>query len=619
MLFLALFSAVLAQPGIQQVYFPGSSSYQFGVASTVSGPNPCPAIIDCRTCTSAIGCVWSGTYCYQVVYQVTKCSSPGCATRPRECPAQPSSVTCNSCTNTGCPSGQTCNGGYTPNCQGTCQPATISCPYGAQYSATSGKCVVISCVADNACPAGYTCDVNPCARGPCPVVCIPPGACNACSPTNPCGQNQVCQQGPTPSTSASQASCVGTCVDSPYSPKTQACFAFNSCADCTGAGYASNSGIACVWSGAQCYPSSYPCRSRDCVTVPSSCPTPCNVPTCEACASQSGCVWSGDRCLVSSVPCTGPTCVTNPSQCQAQTTCRSLSSCTACRTLNGCWWMGNYCTFNTAPCDGTAGCAMTCDVQQPCNGQDCNSCVAAANCRWLSSSRTCAYNTAPCTDNSCASTQSQCSTAQLCYGVNSCLACARITGCMWYDNTCYSVPCQGSSCAQLGYTSQCPQPNCPQAYRCTDCTILDGCFWNGQSCVSTQYLPCNSPGCATSSSQCPASGCGYAELYDYSLAKCVATSCQAANACPTNYTCNTRNCGSALCAVVCIPPVPQCGVNEQWTSCASSTCFEALCSDNYATRVCANDCRSGCQCVSGFARGPGNICVPLGSCPPIRG
>jgi hypothetical protein len=622
MLSLALLSVVVAQPGIQQISFGSSSGpYHFGVSTTVSGSNPCPSIVECRPCTSAIGCVWSGTNCYQVVFQVTTCSSPGCATKPSQCPLPSSSgARCNSCIDGGCPSGQSCQGNGNGNsyCDGTCQAISSNCPYGSQFDYSTSKCVVVSCVADNACPPGYTCNTVPCGRAPCPVRCNAPASCNSCSAASMCGPYQICQSVPTPSYSYSQQACVGICVDSAYDPNTQACYSLSSCAECTGATY--NSGVSCVWNGVQCYPSSFVCRSRDCVTLPANCPAPCDQPSCESCAAKSGCTWSGYGCITSDIPCTDRSCVTNPSQCMAQTTCSSLQSCTSCLTLNGCLWMGSYCAYSNIPCDGYSGCVTTCDVQQTCsNFQDCYSCVSAANCHWSATTRSCSFSTLACPDSTCASTQAQCTTSQTCYGVTSCLPCSRISGCLWYGNTCYAVPCQGSACAALGYISQCPQPTCDRAILCTECTILDGCMWNGHYCVSTEIGRCDFPGCAVNSAQCPASGCAYGEVYDQSQALCVATTCNAANACPYGYTCNTQSCNSALCPVVCTAPAAQCGVNEQWTSCSSSTCFEATCSDNYATRVCAQDCRSGCQCISGFARGPGNVCVPQASCPSMWG
>jgi len=404
-------------------------------------------------------------------------------------------------------------------------------------------------------------------------------------------------------------------VDSPYSVNTEACYSLSTCAECTTSPYGSS--ISCLWNGVQCYPSSFPCRSRDCVTLPANCPSVCARSTCESCTATAGCIWTGSSCFLSAVPCTGPTCVTNPIQCTAQSTCPTLQSCTACIQLNGCIWTGSSCAYSNTPCDGT-NCLMTCDVQQPCDGQDCYTCVSSSNCHWSSYQRSCSYSTVPCMDNSCASTQSQCVSASSCYGVTSCLACSRLSGCLWYGNSCYSVPCQGAGCALLGYTSQCPQPVCERATLCTDCTNMDGCMWNGLYCLSTELGRCDYAGCAVNSAQCPASGCGYSEVYDYTVSKCVATTCYAANACPAGYICNTQtNCGAVLCPVVCTAPAAQCSTNEQWTSCSSSTCFEATCSDNYATRVCAQDCRSGCQCITGYARAPGGSCIPQGSCPSL--
>jgi len=268
------------------------------------------------------------------------------------------------------------------------------------------------------------------------------------------------------------------------------------------------------------------------------------------------------------------------------------------------------------PCTG-AGCVTSCDIQQPCSATDCYTCASIPNCVWTAFSKVCTYSKVQCTDNTCASNPNQCSTASNCYGVTSCLACSRLSGCMWYGNQCFSVPCQGGQCATMGYMSQCPQPVCNQYSTCTTCLQEDGCLWSGVACLSTSAGPCTYSGCVSNTYQCPENSCVYGQTYSYSLRLCQATSCSAPNACPANYTCSVQaasQCGQAICPVVCTRPVPTCGVNEQWTWCASSNCFEPLCSDNYATRVCASDCRSGCQCMPGFARGPGNVCVSQSSC-----
>ena len=64
---------------------------------------------------------------------------------------------------------------------------------------------------------------------------------------------------------------------------------------------------------------------------------------------------------------------------------------------------------------------------------------------------------------------------------------------------------------------------------------------------------------------------------------------------------------------------PTCGVNEQFTECASSTCFENTCAQvrNPALlnqRKCTRDCRRGCQCQPGYYRNYDGRCVDDVSC-----
>jgi hypothetical protein len=56
----------------------------------------------------------------------------------------------------------------------------------------------------------------------------------------------------------------------------------------------------------------------------------------------------------------------------------------------------------------------------------------------------------------------------------------------------------------------------------------------------------------------------------------------------------------------------ECPENEQYTSCSSSSCFEAVCSVA-PTLFCTKDCKTGCQCIQGYAR-RGERCVPLSEC-----
>lgn len=61
-----------------------------------------------------------------------------------------------------------------------------------------------------------------------------------------------------------------------------------------------------------------------------------------------------------------------------------------------------------------------------------------------------------------------------------------------------------------------------------------------------------------------------------------------------------------------------CGINEQFTECSSSTCFEETCKDVRSPRTeprkCTKDCRAGCQCKPGFYRNFDGRCVDEMSC-----
>lgn len=60
------------------------------------------------------------------------------------------------------------------------------------------------------------------------------------------------------------------------------------------------------------------------------------------------------------------------------------------------------------------------------------------------------------------------------------------------------------------------------------------------------------------------------------------------------------------------PEYRECPENEQYTTCSSSSCFEAVC-HLAPTLFCTRDCKTGCQCKRGFAR-RGDVCVPLAQC-----
>jgi hypothetical protein len=61
-----------------------------------------------------------------------------------------------------------------------------------------------------------------------------------------------------------------------------------------------------------------------------------------------------------------------------------------------------------------------------------------------------------------------------------------------------------------------------------------------------------------------------------------------------------------------------CDINEEFTECASSTCFEETCDDvrtpPTAPRKCTKDCRQGCRCKQGYYRNFDGRCVDELTC-----
>lgn len=60
----------------------------------------------------------------------------------------------------------------------------------------------------------------------------------------------------------------------------------------------------------------------------------------------------------------------------------------------------------------------------------------------------------------------------------------------------------------------------------------------------------------------------------------------------------------------------ECGVNEEFVTCHSSSCFDETCEslNSILPRRCTRDCRQGCACVKGYVRDQDRSCYPSSTC-----
>lgn len=77
--------------------------------------------------------------------------------------------------------------------------------------------------------------------------------------------------------------------------------------------------------------------------------------------------------------------------------------------------------------------------------------------------------------------------------------------------------------------------------------------------------------------------------------------------------------GDSGVPVLKFPPDPEdCGTNEVWKQCVSSTCAETTCKKRIVGPGCTYDCRYGCFCADGFYRNAEGNCVTVDQCPPVE-
>jgi hypothetical protein len=61
-----------------------------------------------------------------------------------------------------------------------------------------------------------------------------------------------------------------------------------------------------------------------------------------------------------------------------------------------------------------------------------------------------------------------------------------------------------------------------------------------------------------------------------------------------------------------LPPVPQCGANEEFHSCG--TACPATCANPHPSPVCTKNCVIGCFCKPGYLKNAQGVCVPAANC-----
>ena len=62
------------------------------------------------------------------------------------------------------------------------------------------------------------------------------------------------------------------------------------------------------------------------------------------------------------------------------------------------------------------------------------------------------------------------------------------------------------------------------------------------------------------------------------------------------------------------PKQKECGENEEFVTCHSSSCFDETCEYLGLPRRCTRDCKAGCACVKDYVREPDGKCYHKSVC-----
>jgi hypothetical protein len=99
-----------------------------------------------------------------------------------------------------------------------------------------------------------------------------------------------------------------------------------------------------------------------------------------------------------------------------------------------------------------------------------------------------------------------------CSNYQACGSCTAVNGCVWSGAQCYfsTVACNNVGCANTPNQCRAVAPIAPVVpincafNNCQNCAGAQGCAWSGSFCYYA-VVPCNTPGCANTATQCP--GC----------------------------------------------------------------------------------------------------------------
>ncbi|XP_077525931.1 ixochymostatin-like isoform X5 [Haemaphysalis longicornis] len=117
--------------------------------------------------------------------------------------------------------------------------------------------------------------------------------------------------------------------------------------------------------------------------------------------------------------------------------------------------------------------------------------------------------------------------------------------------------------------------------------------------------------------QCVSGSCAETTCRKRTIGPACTEDCNYGCYCSEGFYRNAR--GNCVTLDQCPPreaPHRECGPNEEWKVCVSSSCGETTCEKRTIGPECTLDCQQGCFCTRGFHRNAQGNCVTENHCPP---